>query len=89
MSECIYKTKDGFCTKFSDDEVKECCVEGPCCDYTTCSDYTIIAPAMCKKYDLSDLSEQMILLQKQMKEIQLKFNELAVQIEKAKEKCSE
>ena len=76
MSECIYKTKDGFCTKYSDNEVKEYCVEGPCNDYTVlCTNYTTIDHIM----------YEMILLQKQMEEIQFKFNELTVQIEKAKE----
>lgn len=32
MAECIYKTHDGYCTKHSDDTVREPCVEGPCGD---------------------------------------------------------
>lgn len=30
MSECKYKNVDGVCKILSDDDVKECCVEGPC-----------------------------------------------------------
>ena len=32
MAECIYKTCDGHCTKHSDEEALEYCVEGPCTD---------------------------------------------------------
>lgn len=32
MAECVYKTYDGYCTKHSDDVVKEWCLEGPCTD---------------------------------------------------------
>lgn len=32
MTDCIYKTCDGYCTKHSDGIVREPCVEGPCND---------------------------------------------------------
>ena len=32
MSKCIYKNLGGYCTKYSDEVVREPCVEGPCGD---------------------------------------------------------
>lgn len=32
MTDCIYKTYDGYCIKHSDSIVREPCVEGPCYD---------------------------------------------------------
>ncbi len=29
---CVYCTEDGYCKKFSDEEVKSWCVQGPCED---------------------------------------------------------
>lgn len=32
MTDCIYKTNDGYCTKHSGNIVLEYCLEGPCDD---------------------------------------------------------
>lgn len=32
MTDCIYKTNDGYCAKHSDGIVLEPCLEGPCTD---------------------------------------------------------
>lgn len=32
MTDCIYKTHNGYCIKHSDGVVKEWCLEGPCTD---------------------------------------------------------
>lgn len=36
MSECIYRTHDGYCSLHSDGvDALEYCLEGPCCDEKT------------------------------------------------------
>ncbi len=34
MSECVYKTHEGYCSLHSGSDVREYCVEGPCDDET-------------------------------------------------------